>query len=187
MKKAILIVSVIVLAFFAGIAIDWSLQRSTAPQAPSVSERTLPQTPADKPAPVVLAQATTPTTAPSTDLFAQLTKEQIEQLIVAAGQNAIKTAIKKAGPAVVQLEVIKQSSIRSPFDEFFDDPFWRRFFGEPFGPQRGIERSLGSGFVTEFQGQKIIITNNHVVENATSIRITFPDRRSVEGELVRRE
>ncbi|MCL6643246.1 MAG: trypsin-like peptidase domain-containing protein [Candidatus Bipolaricaulota bacterium] len=178
MKKAILIVSLIALAFLAGVALDWSLQRHAAPVPQAPSERPLPQ------APVTLAQAPTPAAAPSTDLFSQLTKEQIEQLIVAAGQNAVKTAIRKAGPAVVQLEVIKQSSIRSPFHEFFDDPFWRRFFGDPFDPHRGIERSLGSGFVTEFQGQKIIITNNHVVQDATSIRITFPDRRSVEGELV---
>nr|BAL59169.1 protease Do [Candidatus Acetothermum autotrophicum] len=185
MKKAILIVSVIALAFFAGVAIDWSLHRSSVSQAPLVTERpqALPQVPSGKPAPVVLAQAPTPA-APSTDLFAQLTKEQIEQLIVAAGQNAVKTAIKKAGPAVVQLEVIKQSSIRSPFEDFFDDPFWRRFFGEPFGPQRGIERSLGSGFVIDYQGQRVIITNNHVVQNATSIRITLPEGRTLEGELI---
>jgi serine protease Do len=179
MKKAILIFSVIALTFLAGVALDWSLQRQAppVPQAPSVSERPLPQ------APVTLAQATTPA-APSTDLFSQLTKEQIEQLIVAAGQNAVKIAIQKASPAVVQLEVIRQSSGRNPFEDLFSDPFWRRFFGEPFGPQRGIERSLGSGFVTEFQSQKIIITNNHVVQGATSIRVTFPDRRSAEGELV---
>lgn len=175
MRKAILIISVLVLAFLAGVAVDWTVQRT-----PSVTERPLPQSPAGKPAPVMLAQA--PTSA--TDLFAQLTKEQIEQLITAAGQNAIKTAIKRAGPAVVQLEVIKQSSGRSPFEDFFDDPFWRRFFGEPFDRNQRIERSLGSGFITEFQGQKIIITNNHVVEGATSIRITLPDGRTLDGELV---
>lgn len=184
MKKAILIVSVIALAVLAGIAIDWSLHRSTVPQTPPVTERpqTLPQAPLDKPTPVVLAQATTPA-APSLDLFAQLTKEQIEQLIVAAGQNAIKTAIRKAGPAVVQLEAIKQRSVRSPFEDFFNDPFWRRFFGDPFR-DRGVERSLGSGFIIDYQGQKVIITNNHVVEGATSIRVTLPEGRTLEGELI---
>ncbi len=176
MKKAILIVSVIALAFLAGVVLDRSLHSQTA-----IVPRALPQAPEAQQAPVVLAQAGTP--APTTDLFSQLTKEQIEQLIIAAGQNAIKIAIRKAGPAVVQLEVIKQSSMRSPFDELFDDPFWRRFFGDPFN-RTPLERSLGSGFVTEFQGQKIIITNNHVVQGATSIRVTFPDRRSVDGELV---
>jgi S1-C subfamily serine protease len=147
MKKAILIVSVGALAFLAGVALDWSWQRHAppAPQPPAVTERPqpLPQ------APITLAQA--PAT-PSADLFSQLTKEQIEQLIVAAGQNAIKTAIKRAGPAVVQLEVIKKSAFRSPFEDFFDDPFWRRFFGGPFERDQRVERSLGSGFITEFQG-----------------------------------
>jgi serine protease Do len=179
MKKAILIVSVGALAFLAGVALDWSWQRHAppAPQPPAVTERPqpLPQ------APITLAQA--PAT-PSADLFSQLTKEQIEQLIVAAGQNAIKTAIKRAGPAVVQLEVIKKSAFRSPFEDFFDDPFWRRFFGGPFERDQRVERSLGSGFITEFQGQKIIITNNHVVQDATSIRVTLPDGRTFEGELV---
>ena len=184
MKKVILIVSVIALAVLAGVAIEWAWHRqgTLVPQTPSVTERpqTLPQVLATSEKQVVLAQATTPASA---DLFTQLTKEQIEQLIVAAGQNAVKTAIKKAGPAVVQLEVIKRSSIRSPFEDFFDDPFWRRFFGEPFR-ERGIERSLGSGFIIDYQGQKIIITNNHVVENATSIRITLPEGRTLDGELV---
>ncbi|MCS7197193.1 MAG: trypsin-like peptidase domain-containing protein [Candidatus Bipolaricaulota bacterium] len=177
MKKAILIVSVIALAIVAGVAIDWALHRQTpsVPQMPSVSEQVSPRAPT-----TALAQAT----EPITDIFSQLTKEQIEQLIIAAGQNAVKTAIKKAGPAVVQLEVIKQSSIRSPFEHFLDDPFWRRFFGDPFDPHRGIERSLGSGFIIDYQGQKVIITNNHVVENATSIRVTLPEGRSFEGELI---
>ncbi|MCX8104113.1 MAG: trypsin-like peptidase domain-containing protein [Candidatus Bipolaricaulota bacterium] len=186
MKKAILIVSVLALAFLAGVVIEWSWQHQTASptvqQTPSVTERPqVPETPA-QPAPVVLAQATTPE-APNPDLFAQLTKEQIEQLIIAAGQNAVKTAIKKAGPAVVQLEVIKQGSVRSPFEDFFNDPFWRRFFGDPFR-DRGVERSLGSGFIMDYQGQKIIITNDHVVQGATSIRITLPEGRTLEGELV---
>lgn len=193
MKKALLIISVLALAFLAGVAIDQSLRHQsaapTAQQTPSVTERpqALPQTPETpaKQAPIVLAQATSPA-APSTDLFAQLTKEQIEQLIVAAGQNAVKTAIKKAGPAVVQLEVLKRSTVRSPFKDFFDDPFWRRFFGDPFEPfrERGLERSLGSGFIIDYQGQKIIVTNNHVVENATSIRVTLPEGRTFEGELI---
>ncbi len=187
MKKAMLVVSVLALAFLIGLTIDWSLQHQNTVQTPSVIERpqALPQI-SEKKAPeasVALAQATTPA-APSADLFSQLSKEQIEQLIVAAGQNAVKIAIQKASPAVVQLEVIKQSSGWNPFEDLFDDPFWRRFFGEPFERDRGVERSLGSGFVTEFQGQKIIITNNHVVQGATSIRITFPDRRSADGELV---
>lgn len=189
MKKAVIIVSVLALAFLIGLTIDQLVQHQTPvvqqtpsvreqPQSlPPISEKNVPE------ASVALAQATTPA-APSTELLSQLTKEQLEQLIVAASQNAVKSAIQKASPAVVQLEVIRQSSGRNLFEDLFDDPFWRRFFGDPFTPERGIERSLGSGFVTEFQGQKVIITNNHVVQGATSIRITFPDRRSVEGELV---
>jgi serine protease Do len=184
MRKAILAASILALAFLVGLTIDWSLQNTV--QTPSVTEQpqSLPHISEKKApeAPIALAQATAPAT-PSTDLFSQLTKEQVEQLIVAAGQNAVKIAIEKASPAVVQLEVVRQGSSRNPFEDFFDDPFWR-FFGDPFNRNQGVERSLGSGFVTDFQGQKIIITNNHVVQDATSIRITFPDRRSVDGELV---
>jgi serine protease Do len=68
-----------------------------------------------------------------------------------------------------------------------DDPFFRRFFGDPFGgddqqPSARRERGLGSGVI--ISGDGYILTNNHVVENATDITVKLNDKRQFKGKLV---
>ena len=88
-------------------------------------------------------------------------------------------------PIVVNISTTQVSEGRggpqefsSPFGE--EDPFndfWRRFFGgpQPRGPQR--QRSLGSGFIIDGDGS--ILTNNHVVENASKIVVKLVRRSGV--------
>lgn len=90
----------------------------------------------------------------------------VQEAIAASGQAAIKAAIREVAPAVVKVEATRRVS--TWWDQFFQDPFLRRFFGEPDTTQT----SLGSGFVVEYAGRKYILTNYHVVENATSIVVT---------------
>jgi len=60
---------------------------------------------------------------------------------------------------------------RTPFEEFFGEEFFRRFFGEP--PERIPQRSLGSGVIVDPTG--IALTNAHVVERATDIEVITLD------------
>ena len=82
-------------------------------------------------------------------------------------------------PAVVNINTDKV--VERQQNPFSNDPFFRRFFDVPEHQSR-IERSLGSGVVISADGY--IVTNNHVVENAESIRVTFNDRETYDAEVV---
>lgn len=94
--------------------------------------------------------------------------------------------VREAAPAVVNIytkTVVKQRRV-SPL---FDDPFFKKFFGENFGLQLGqpkerVQNSLGSGVIVSAEG--VIITNNHVIEGADQVRVVLTDRREFDAEIV---
>lgn len=74
----------------------------------------------------------------------------------------------------------------NPFSQFFGQqfgPFGRQFRMQPQGPQ--IEHGLGSGVIISPDGY--IVTNNHVVEGATDIRVTMTDKRILPAKLIGRD
>jgi serine protease Do len=111
-----------------------------------------------------------------------LTQEELQNLITAAGQNAIKTAIRRVAPSVVQVQVQVRGS--NPFLDFFNnDPLFRRFFNIPEDNNQ-TRSALGSGFFIEYGGEKYVLTNNHVVESAISIRVLPPDHAPLPAQTV---
>jgi serine protease Do len=96
--------------------------------------------------------------------------------------TAIVLAAKKVSPAVVSITVI-QERVVTAFDPF-SDPFWGDFFRN-FTPRQQYKQQiqgLGSGVIINEQGD--IVTNAHVVESATKMKVTLPDNRQFDGELV---
>lgn len=92
-------------------------------------------------------------------------------------QNFIAQAAEKVGPAVVRIDSSRTVS-------GIPDPL-RRFFGEdtPLPPsQERIEQGTGSGFILTANGQ--IITNAHVVEGTTTVKVTLKDGRTFEGQVM---
>ena len=110
----------------------------------------------------------------------------VHQSITASGHEAVKQAIALVGPAVVRIDVTGTVTVSNPFLEFFSDPMFRRFFGDPFDlEQREREtQSLGSGLVIEYEGERLVLTNAHVVENADTIRVTDIHGTSWDAVLV---
>lgn len=90
------------------------------------------------------------------------------------------SVVKKATPAVVNVYAARAVEVRNPL---FDDPLFRRFFGAPGNiPREQMQRSLGSGVIVDQSG--LIITNNHVVEGATEVKVSLADKREFEAEIV---
>jgi serine protease Do len=76
-------------------------------------------------------------------------------------------------PAVININTVSRGGTqgRTPFEEFFGEEFFKRFFGEV--PERIPQRSLGSGVIVDPTG--IALTNAHVVERATDIEVITLD------------
>ncbi len=90
--------------------------------------------------------------------------------------------VRQAGPAVVN--VFAQRMVRErQAAPLFQDPFFRRFFGEGFeSPRRRQVNSLGSGVIVDPKG--LIVTNQHVIAGAEAIRVVLADRREFDAEVV---
>lgn len=94
--------------------------------------------------------------------------------------------VKKAAPAVVNIYTRKVVQTRQ-VSPLFNDPFFRRFFGEGFGrglgqPQQRVQNSLGSGVIVNADG--LIVTNHHVIDGADEITVVLADRRDFEATVV---
>jgi serine protease Do len=101
--------------------------------------------------------------------------------------NGFSAVIKPALPAVVNIRTSKivkpQANQMSPM---FNDPMFRQFFGDQFGqggkPHAEREQSLGSGVIITPDGT--IITNNHVIDGATDIKVQLSDKRDFNAKLI---
>lgn len=105
----------------------------------------------------------------------------VQEDVTRSRVNAIVLAARNVSPAVVSV-VVTQTRVVSyePFDIFGFDDFFRDFF--PRHTFRQEIKSMGSGVIVDQKGY--IVTNAHVVTNATRIKVTLPDNRSFDAELV---
>jgi len=93
--------------------------------------------------------------------------------------------VQRTAPSVVNVYGARVE--RRPQNPFMDDPFFRRFFGDGgFGvPREQVQRSLGSGVVVDASG--LVVTNNHVIQNMTEVKVALADKREYEAEIVLRD
>jgi Do/DeqQ family serine protease len=99
--------------------------------------------------------------------------------------NFVVAVVEKVQPAVVQINTSRTVRTQVPsLPDAFNDPFFRRFFGDrlPTQTQERVVRGLGSGFIINSKGQ--ILTNAHVVSDADTVTVTFSDGRTVEGKVL---
>lgn len=84
------------------------------------------------------------------------------------GPNNIADMVEKVSTAVVNIETKVTVTTNNPF---FNDPFYREFFGDSMRPRTQVETGIGTGTIITDTGY--ILTNYHVVEGAESVSITL--------------
>jgi serine protease DegS len=117
-------------------------------------------TPASQPAPAA-ALAPSPAVAPSP----------------AAGIQSFADSVARAAPAVVNIytaRVVRERTQSAPLSQLFGD-YWPSY-------RRRVERSLGSGVIVDAMGT--IVTNQHVIAGADSIRVQLADGRIADATVV---
>jgi serine protease Do len=101
--------------------------------------------------------------------------------------DAMVKLVAAVRPSVVNISTTRTVRRQQQGPGFFNDPFFRRFFGDKFTrpfqqPQEEQRTSLGSGVIVDDSGY--ILTNNHVVQNAEEITVTLWDKREFKGEII---
>ncbi len=102
-----------------------------------------------------------------------------------AAVPSLAPMVKRVSPSVVNIATrgtIKEQGQRNPL---LDDPFFRRFFDSPSDstPRERQFQSAGSGVIVDAKNG-YIITNHHVIENASEITITLLDNRSFTAQVI---
>jgi S1-C subfamily serine protease len=105
-------------------------------------------------------------------------------VVPSAGQrNFVMAAVNRVSASVVRIDT-ERKVVTSPGNPFFDDPFFRQFFGEDVFPQLPKEYRQygeGSGFILSSDG--IILTNAHVVAGAEQVKVTLKEGRTLPGKV----
>ncbi len=113
----------------------------------------------------------------------RISKEAIDILSRTGQAMAEVTAAVK--PAVVNISSTRTIKMHGS-SPFFDDPMFRRFFGDEYGkfniPKEHKQSGLGSGVIVDKDGY--ILTNNHVIKGADEIKVKLSDKREFKGKVV---
>jgi len=117
-------------------------------------------------------------------LAASGTETTMNASIPTADTNSIADTVAKTSSAVVKIETLTKSTNHYT-DPFFNDPFFREFFGtqSPFREEENYAEGMGSGFIISEDGY--VLTNEHVIGSATEINVYLANQeKSLPAKVV---
>ncbi|ABI68478.1 S1C family serine protease [Syntrophomonas wolfei] len=112
---------------------------------------------------------------------AQATTNQTVNTVV-LGPSSVADMVEKASPAVVNIET---TVVGKSFggNEFFNDPFFRQFFGNDIViPRQNEQHGIGTGFIINEEGY--VITNQHVIDGASNITVNLNGNKKYQARVV---
>ena len=121
-------------------------------------------------------------------LVASLAVAQTRAVPESRQQIALSFApiVQKTAASVVNVYGVNRA--QRSVSPFSDDDLFRRFFGgDRFGgvPRERAQQSLGSGVLADTSG--LVVTNHHVIEGLTEVKVSLADRREFEADIVLRD
>jgi serine protease Do len=119
------------------------------------------------------------------------TNVNVKKVAFDKGLPSFSELVKEVKPSVVNISTTtvfkgpdvqeRFSGQQNPFKDFFGNDFFEKFFGDM--PRKEFkQRSLGSGFIIDRDGY--ILTNNHVVEKAVSIKVKLSDEKEYDAKVI---
>jgi len=114
-------------------------------------------------------------------IFSQNVRDNANDAITASRKNILTETVAKVSPAVVGINVTEIRQYQTMFSNpFFDDSFFRQFFGDQTQKQK--VKSLGSGYIVSPDGY--IITNDHVAGSASEIVVTLTNGKQYNAKTI---
>lgn len=114
----------------------------------------------------------------------KISKEAID--ILAKTNQAMAEVVAAVKPSVVNISSSRTVKMQAMQNPFFNDPFFRDFFGNGFGhqekPRERRQSGMGSGVIVDKDGY--ILTNNHVIQEADEIKVKLADKREFKGKVI---
>lgn len=108
----------------------------------------------------------------------------VQTAVSPVGTNIIADTVDKTSPSVVKIETLTKTTTRYA-DPFFNDPFFREFFGSqsPYREKSNVVEGMGSGFIISEDGY--ILTNEHVISGVTEISVFLGNQeKSLSAKVV---
>ena len=112
--------------------------------------------------------------------FTSVASAQLPEQAGDAPVPSLAPMLKRVSPAVVNIAIRGTVQEQNPL---MNDPFFRRFFDVPNTPRQREFQSAGSGVIVDAKNG-YIMTNAHVIENATEITVTLLDNRSLTAKVI---
>jgi serine protease Do len=115
-------------------------------------------------------------------------RQNVKAVALNNGLPSFSQLVKQVKPTIVHISTTSvtqgpemQAGPMNPFRDFFGDDFMDKFFGN--APRREFkQRGLGSGFIIDREGY--ILTNNHVIEKASSITVKLSDEKEYDAKVI---